>query len=88
MTITVDVRSDVEAELARRAAVQGRPLKAYAATLLEEAAHAPESVKLGAPEKANNLAELFASVRGLLTDEEIDHLFSRNPSTGRPVDLS
>ena len=88
MTLTVDLRPEVEAELARQAAAQGRPLEAYAATLLEEAAHVPESAKLGAPGKASNLVELFAPVRGLLTDEEIDHLFSRNPSTSRPVDLS
>jgi hypothetical protein len=88
MTITVDIRPEIEAELARQAAVQGKPIEAYAATLLEEAAHAPESVKRGAPERAKNLVELSAPVRGLFTDEEIDYLFSRNPSTGRPVDLS
>ena len=32
--------------------------------------------------------ELFEPIRGLLTDEEVDTLFSRNPSAGRPVDLS
>lgn len=36
---------------------------------------------------AKNVARLFESVRGLLTDEEVDTLFSRNPSAGRPVDL-
>ena len=35
-----------------------------------------------------SLFELFAPVRGLLTDDEIDRLFSRNRSTGRPVDFS
>jgi len=34
-----------------------------------------------------NLVELFEPVRGLLSDEEADTLFRRNPSTGRPVDL-
>jgi len=37
--------------------------------------------------QAVNLMELFEPVRGLLTDEEVDSLFSRNPSTGRPVDF-
>jgi hypothetical protein len=37
--------------------------------------------------QAKNLVELFAPVRGLLTDEEVDDLFSRNTSTGRLVDL-
>jgi hypothetical protein len=36
---------------------------------------------------AKNLVELFEPVRGLLTDEEIDVIFRRNPSAGRPVDL-
>jgi hypothetical protein len=37
---------------------------------------------------AKNFAGLFEPVRGLLTDEEVDALFSRNTSTGRrPVDL-
>jgi Arc/MetJ-type ribon-helix-helix transcriptional regulator len=37
--------------------------------------------------EAKNLVELFEPVRGLLADDEVDTLFSRNPSTGRPVDL-
>ena len=36
---------------------------------------------------AANLVELFEPVRGLLTDEEIDTIFSRNRSPGRPIDL-
>jgi hypothetical protein len=38
--------------------------------------------------QAANLIELFEPIRGLLTDDEVDTLFSRNPSTGRPVDLT
>jgi hypothetical protein len=38
--------------------------------------------------EAKNLFELFAPIRGLLTDEEVDTLFVRNRSTSRPVDLS
>ena len=37
---------------------------------------------------ARNLVDLFEPVRGLLTDEEVDALFSRNPSTARPLDLA
>jgi hypothetical protein len=83
MTIIVDIRPEVEAELARQAAARGRPLEAYAATLLEEAAHA---VNPGAASEGNSLVELFAPVRGLFADGELD--FNRNPSAGRPVDLS
>jgi len=35
-----------------------------------------------------SLPELFESIRGLLTDEEVDTLFARNRSPSRPVDLS
>ena len=38
MTITVDIRPEVQAELARQAAAHGRALEAYAASLLEDAA--------------------------------------------------
>jgi len=34
-----------------------------------------------------SLVELSEPVRGLLTDEEVDRLFSRNQSASRPVDL-
>jgi Arc/MetJ-type ribon-helix-helix transcriptional regulator len=34
-----------------------------------------------------DLIDACAKVRGLLTDQEIDELFTRNPSTSRPVDL-
>jgi hypothetical protein len=83
MTITLDIRPEVEAALARQAAAQGRALETYAAGLLEEAARLPSAAA-----QAANLVDLCEPVRGLLGDDEIDRLFSRNPSTGRPVDLS
>jgi hypothetical protein len=109
MTITVDVRPEVETELIRQAAAQGRTLEAHAATLLEDAVHLqaePAPVRTGQSlpacakvrrlltdeqsraAQAANLMELFEPVRGLLTDKEVDTLFSRNPSLGRPVDLA
>ena len=96
MTITVEIAPEVQAELARQAAAQGRALEAYAASLLEDAAHVPAKRwprDLSAGEeshaaKATNLMELFEPIRGLLTDEEVDTLFSRNPFTGRPADLA
>ncbi len=86
MNITVDIKPEVKAELARQAAAQGRAVEAYAATLLEEAAHveaSPGNHATQAP--AKDLVELFAPVRGLFADGELD--FSRNPSTSRPIDL-
>lgn len=87
MTITVEIRPEVQAELARQAAAHGLGIDAYAASLLEEAAYiAASSVKPDAPAGAEDMVGLFAPVRGLFADGELD--FSRNPSTGRPLDLS
>jgi hypothetical protein len=41
MTITVNIRPEVEAELSRQAAAHGRALEIHAASLLEDAAHVP-----------------------------------------------
>lgn len=41
MTITVNIRPELQAELARQAAAEGRAIEAYAASLLEEAVHLP-----------------------------------------------
>jgi hypothetical protein len=85
MTITVDIRPEVQSELARQAASHGRPIEAYAASLLEEAVHLPAGAQTDAsePERetGKSLVEVFAMVRGLADDVD----FSRNPSTGRPA---
>jgi len=78
MTIAIEIAPEVHAELARQAASQSLTIEVYAASLLENATHFP---------KAANLIDLFKPMRGLLTDEEVDTLFRRNPSTGRPVDF-
>jgi hypothetical protein len=88
MTITVEIRPELQAELARQAAAKGRAIEAYAASLLEEAAHASRTQEPAQIAEAENLFDLFTPVRGLLTDEEIDVMFQRDPSTARPVDLS
>ena len=88
MTITLDIAPEVQAELARQAAVQGRALEAVAAALLEEAVHLPASApRSSAAERRRaagrkSLVEVFAPLRGLNLD------FSRNKSAGRPVDLA
>ena len=59
MTITVDIRPEVQAELARQAAAQGRAIEAYAASLLEEAAHLPAGVsRLNRDQLENTLREM------------------------------
>ena len=95
MTITLDIRPEIQAELARQAAAQGRAVEAVAAALLESAVH-PGAVQQEAATEATQperrtgqaLIDAFAEIRGLLTDEEIDRMFTRNPSGARPVDLS
>lgn len=85
MNLTLDIRPEVQAELARKAAAQGRAVEAVAAALLEEAVH----LSAAAPKTpAKDMVELFEPVRGLLTDEEIDVMFRRNRSTGRPINLA
>jgi len=78
MTIAIQIAPEVHVELARQATSQGLTIEVYAASLLENAANFS---------KAANLVDLFKPIRGLLTDEEVDTLFRRNPSTGRPADF-
>jgi len=85
VTVTIDLAPELQAELARQAATHGRAIEAYAASLLEDAVHMrsePAPVRTG-----QALIDACAKVRGLLTDDEVDTLFSRNPSFARPVDF-
>ena len=52
MTITINIKPEIEAELARQAEVRGMDVPAYAATLLEQAAQ-PH------PDAANRSMEEF-----------------------------
>jgi hypothetical protein len=97
VTITVDIRPEVQAELARQADAQGQPIEVVAAALLEGAVNpisaqqpAAATAEPTQPERRTGqaLIDAFAEIRGLLTDEEIDRMFTRNPSGARPVDLS
>jgi hypothetical protein len=77
---------EVQAELARQAAVHGRALEAHAAILLEEAVHLSAERAKNESEKGTgqSLVEVCEMVRGMMVDFD----FSRNPSPVRPVDLS
>lgn len=43
ITITIDIKPEIEAEIVTQAAARGMDVPAYAATLLEEAAHRPSA---------------------------------------------
>jgi hypothetical protein len=45
MSIIIDIKPEVQAELSRQAAAHGIDIGAYAASLLEEAAHVPAGSK-------------------------------------------
>ena len=77
MTITLDIKPEVQAELARQAAVQGQPIEVVAAALLEDAVHLPPPSPK-AP--AKDMVELFAPFRGLNIEFERD----KDP-VGNPV---
>ena len=86
MTMLIEIKPEVQAELSRQAAAQGVDVNAYAASLLEEAVHLPAEQAKGKTERRTeqSLVEVCAMVRGLTDDVD----FSRNSSTGRPVDLA
>ncbi len=80
MTITIEINSELQRELARQAAARGLEVDAYAASLLEEAAHAASpTAKSEVP--AKDMVELFAPLRGLNID------FERDRDPGRELDL-
>lgn len=60
MTLTIDIKPEVYAELVRRAASNGKPVEDYAASLLEEAV---DRAAVQSAPKANTLDEPFAPVR-------------------------
>jgi hypothetical protein len=64
MTITLDIRPDVQAELARQAALQGRAIESVATALLEDAVH-PVSAEL--PATATAPAEVAEACERLKT---------------------
>ena len=72
MSIQIDVKPEVEAELARRAAVRGCKTEAYAASVLEEAMEIPQRMgQLSAEQVQMLLGELsqFSDRIPLLPDE-------------------
>jgi hypothetical protein len=85
MTITLNLQPDIEEGLLAQATARGVSLLDYVNEIVVREAHAapePPSQRTG-----QELIDACAKVRGLLTDEEVDTLFSRTHSFGRPVDF-
>jgi hypothetical protein len=78
VTLTLDIKPEVERALARRAATQGLEVTAYAVSLLEEAAELPLDANPSGS-SAIDLIELFAALRGLNLE--------RDPDVGRDIIL-
>jgi hypothetical protein len=64
MTITVDVRPEVQAELARQAAARGSRIEAYVANLLEQATHLPATLD---KDRAQTAADRIRGLREGIT---------------------
>jgi len=88
MTITVEIKPEVQAELSAQAAARGMDVPAYVASLLEQAAkpEAPQELeqvdrpKRQRPPGKKSLAQLFAEspFKGLNIDFERDRDFGRD----------
>jgi hypothetical protein len=63
MTITIEIGLELEAELARQAAAHGVGIDAYAANLLEEAAHLPAAP--GKPKSSPPAKDVVEAIKRL-----------------------
>ena len=85
MTITLDIQPEFEKGLLAQAAARGVSLSDYVREIVIRQVAA--NAEAPQPRTGQALIDASAKLRGLLTDQEVDALFSRNPSFGRPVDL-
>ncbi len=85
MTITLDLQPEIEKGLLAQATARGLSLRDFVKEIVVREAH----VSPARPPRrtGQELIDVCAKVQGLLTDEEVDTLFSRNPSLARPVDF-
>lgn len=83
MNVTIYISPEERASYEARAMTEGLSVEEWLKKL------ANERVLLRTPPgiEGKALLEVCGKVRGLLTDDEVDSLFRRNPSTARPLDL-
>jgi hypothetical protein len=90
MDLTVHIPD--EAVPALRAKASGVPLEVFAEQVLLEQIQ-DEGISIATEVNPQNrrtgqeLIDACAKLQGLLTDEEVDTLFRRNPSFARPIDF-
>jgi hypothetical protein len=84
MSITLNLDPEIENGLIIQAQARGISLEGYIGEIVAREAKFASSGNVAA--SARDLVELFAPLRGLFQDGELD--FKRNPSACRPVDLS
>ena len=88
MTITLEIKPEIEKSLLTQAAARGVSLTEFAEEVLAREAHVADVEPEPLPERTGqSLVDVCAEIRGLLTDEEIDTMFARNRSLGRPVNF-
>jgi hypothetical protein len=89
MTLTIQLQPEIERRLSERAQAKGVSLTDFAQEVLarESTSIAAADTSESPASKPDNLYNLFAPVRGILTDEEVDTYFTRTASSSRPVDF-
>jgi hypothetical protein len=89
MTITIDLQPEIERGLLARAQAKGVSLTEYVQGIVAREARVSEAKPSPAERRTGQaVIDAFAELGGALTDEEIDRMFTRNPSPARLVDLS
>jgi len=85
MIITLDLQPEIERGILAQAQAKGVSLTEYVQQIVVREAKPVES---SSGRTGQELMDIGARVRGLLSDEEVDTLFACNPLPSRPIDLS
>jgi hypothetical protein len=87
MTIMIDLKPEIEDGLSAQADARGISLTDYVNEIVAREAHAPVPDPELSTLTGQALIDGAAGIRGILTDEEIDTLFTRNRSVSRSIEL-
>ena len=86
MSITIELRPEMESNLQAQARARGVSLTDFVNAIIAREASlvVPETSET---RSGQSLIDVCAEIRGVLTDDEIDTLFSRNRSMSRSIEL-